>query len=155
MSNDIKNRNIELTIEENLFLSTINTKGLTKFQKKTLCVLYKKLGNISQMCKGMVMTRDVYYRWINNYKDDTYKKAVYEIQEGIKDDLESTLYKKAIIDKDTAALIWLSKVKLKNRGYGEQNNFKTKVNSKTVNKYANWTNEKLDKKIIRLKKMLR
>lgn len=155
MSNNVKNRAITLTIEDDLFLSSVNTTGLTKFQKKTLCVLHKKLGNVSQMCKGMVMTRDVYYRWVNDNKDDTYKKAVYEIQEGLKDDIESAMYAKALIDKDTNMLIWLSKVKMKDRGYFEQNNIKTKFETKNPNRYANWTDEQLDEEIAKQKKLNR
>lgn len=77
-----------------------------------------KLNNISATCKHIGVSRQTYYDWINS--DPDFKAEVDDLQEVIKDMIESAMFQKAIVQQDTSMLIWLSKTKLKDRGYVEK-----------------------------------
>lgn len=50
----------------------------------------------------------------------THKKATEDANEAFYDKLETTMFGKTITNKDTPMLIWLSKIKMKHRGYVEK-----------------------------------
>ncbi|MDD3907436.1 MAG: hypothetical protein PHF34_04400 [Bacteroidales bacterium] len=90
-----------------------------KQRKKRFLKTYKaRLCNVSKCCEVCGISRQTYYQWMN--KDDKFKKAIEDEREAFYDDLETTMYSKAITDKDTAMLIWISKTKMKDRGYVEK-----------------------------------
>ena len=87
-------------------------------QKKFLELFEKKLCNIKATCMAIQISRQTYYNWMD--KVDTFKKGVEDIVESFYDDLETKMYKKAIIDEDNTMLIFLAKTKMKHRGYTER-----------------------------------
>jgi hypothetical protein len=87
-------------------------------QKKFLELFEKKLCNIKATCMAIQISRQTYYNWMD--KVDTFKKEVEDIVESFYDDLETKLYKKAIVDEDNTILIFLAKTKMKHRGYTER-----------------------------------
>lgn len=93
-------------------------KRLTKRQKDFLRVFPKKLCNISKTCESQKLSRQTFYTWMD--KCDIFKKEVENIVESQKDDLETALYKQALVDENTTVLIFLAKTKMKERGYVEQ-----------------------------------
>lgn len=87
-------------------------------QQRFLQVFEKKLCNIKATCLAVKISRQTYYNWID--KVDTFKKEIDDVQESFFDDLETKLYKKAIVDEDNTMLIFLAKTKMKHRGYTER-----------------------------------
>lgn len=87
-------------------------------QARFLQVFEKKLCNIKATCLAVQISRQTYYNWVD--KVDTFKKEIDDIQESFFDDLETKLYKKAMIDEDNTMLIFLAKTKMKHRGYTER-----------------------------------
>ena len=97
----------------------IKKRQTTKQKKKRFLELFaKRLCNVSKTCDVVGISRNTFYRWC--YEDDMFKKGIENEHERFYDDLETTMYSKAITDKDTAMLIWLSKTKMKHRGYIEK-----------------------------------
>lgn len=111
--------NEEKVIPENV-AKTLKKKAETTVQKKKrfIKVFASRLCNVSKTCDVVGISRNTYYRWCD--EDDKFKKAVENEEERFYDDLETTMYSKAITDKDTTMLIWLSKTKMKHRGYVEK-----------------------------------
>jgi len=95
-------------------------KAVTTAQKKKKFIktYASRLCNVSKTCDVVGISRNTYYRWCD--EDDKFKNAVDNEQEKFYDDLETTMYSKAITDKDTTMLIWISKTKMKHRGYVEK-----------------------------------
>lgn len=91
---------------------------MAKRQKDFIEVFPKKDCNISQTCKAINISRETYNRWYNS--NEKFRKAIDEIREAYKDDVESKIYKVALIDENPTMLIWLSKTQLKDRGYIEK-----------------------------------
>jgi len=97
---------------------TKEEKELKVKQERFLQVFEKKLCNIKATCLAVQISRQTYYNWMD--KVDTFKKEIADVQESFFDDLETKLYKKAIIDEDNTMLIFLAKTKMKHRGYTER-----------------------------------
>lgn len=93
-------------------------KRITTKQRKFLDVFPKKLCNIAQTCKSVEISRETFYRWYDNY--DNFKKEIDEARENTYDDLESKLYKLALVDENPTILIFMAKTKMKERGYIEK-----------------------------------
>lgn len=99
----------------------------TKKKKKLfLTALSKRMLNVSKACEVIGISRNTAYRWRD--KDDTFKKEWDSIAEAFFDDIETVMFSKATIEKDTTMLIWLSKTKMKNRGYVEKTEVDATVN---------------------------
>ena len=111
--------NEEKVIPENV-AKTLKKKAETTAQKKKrfIKVFASRICNVSKTCDVVGISRNTYYRWCD--EDDKFKNAVENEEERFYDDLETTMYSKAITDKDTTMLIWLSKTKMKHRGYVEK-----------------------------------
>lgn len=107
---------------EKINLETDEYKSLTDNQKRFLSVFPVKMCNVSQTCKAVNLSRWTYYRW--RAECDIFKNASDEIIESLYDNLESVMFKKALIEENTTMLIWLSKTKMKDRGYVEQQEIK-------------------------------
>lgn len=80
-------------------------------------VLTTALYNINYACKQVGIQRRTYYRWLED--DSEFKRACNEIDESIKDEVETFLQKK-IQEGDTASTIFYLKTKAKDRGYVER-----------------------------------
>ena len=106
--------------------NTENTKtkvtNVTSSTKKDnfLKALKNNLGNISQACKASKISRQTYYRWIDD--DVEFEEKCKDVEESLLDLAESRLLEK--IDKyDTTSIIFFLKTKGKKRGYVEKQEF--------------------------------
>lgn len=90
--------------------------GLTRVQEQFIDLFPKKLLNVSATCRTVGISRQTFYRWREN--SDTFSVFMYNIVEGFKDDVETILYKKVLIEQDFKALCFLAEAKMKDRGYG-------------------------------------
>lgn len=95
-------------------------KALTTKQRQRLFLeaLSKRLLNVSAACKVVGISRNTAYRWRDTC--DAFKKEWDNVEEEFYDNIETAMFSKATIDKDTTMLIWLSKTKMKHRGYVEK-----------------------------------
>ena len=148
----VKNRQnkneIVLTAKDKDFLRGYSVNGLTITQKKFLCVFYVRLCNVSQSCRALGISRQTFYRWCKGYKSDTFSMAVREVEESLFDDVESIMYEKIFVNKDSQMLIHFSKTKMKSRGYIET--VENKMSKQLLNQVKLLTNEELDAEIFRL-----
>ena len=148
----VKNRQnkneIVLTAKDKDFLRGYSVNGLTITQKKFLCVFYIRLCNVSQSCRALGISRQTFYRWCKGYKSDTFSMAVREVEESLFDDVESIMYEKIFVNKDSQMLIHFSKTKMKSRGYIET--VENKMSKQLLNQVKLLTNEELDAEIFRL-----
>ncbi len=90
--------------------------GLTRVQEQFIDLFPKKLLNVSATCRTVGISRQTFYRWREN--SDTFSVFLHNIIEGFKDDVETILYKKVLIEHDFKALCFLAEAKMKDRGYG-------------------------------------
>lgn len=90
------------------------TDKLTPQMIKFLEVLPKKLANISATCRAVHISRQTYYNWSKS--NVIFAERVWEVREGVYDDVETLLYTIAI-GGNTTALIFYSKCQMRNRGY--------------------------------------
>lgn len=113
-----------------------DTVGITALQEKFL-EHYVKMGNISVACQKIGVTRTVYTRWRNS--NVFFAEFVDSAKENLKDAIETTLYQKAVVEKDTACLIFLAKTILKDRGYTQRKEIDQRVVQHNIN-----TTQKID-----------
>ena len=73
--------------------------------------------NIKRSCKAINVSRQTYYDWIG--KSDIFKKAVEDIKEGFKDDVETAMAQE-LANGNTTMMIFFAKTKMKDRGYIEK-----------------------------------
>ena len=148
----VKNRQnkneIVLTAKDKDFLRGYSVNGLTIIQKKFLCVFYVRLCNVSQSCRAVGISRQTFYRWCKGYKSDSFSMAVKEVEESLFDDVESIMYEKIFVNKDSQMLIHFSKTKMKSRGYIET--VENKMSKQLLNQVKLLTNEELDAEKFRL-----
>lgn len=90
----------------------------TKKKQKIFIKIFIKNNALVQLsCEEAKITRETYYRWINDYPE--FKKAIDDAVEHKLDLLENRLNK--LIEKgDTQATIFATKCLLKHRGYKEK-----------------------------------
>lgn len=86
-------------------------------KKRFIEALEKKLGNISDACKAMNMSRQTFYDW--KEQDDDFKEDVENVKEGLLDLAESKLLEN-IKKNENIAIIFFLKTKGKQRGYIEK-----------------------------------
>jgi len=106
----------------------INTE---KKKEMFLAALIDSMGNISESCKAVQISRQTFYNWIE--KDGEFKRKVDEVNESLIDFAETQLMKK-IKEGDTTALIFFLKTKGKTRGYSEKPDVEVNVNAEKINK---------------------
>lgn len=106
---------LPVNVEESLKVRKLTT---AQKKRKFLKAYSTRLCNVTTACQVVGISRTAYYKWVN--KDNAFKKAIEVANEEFFDSLETTMYSKAITDKDTTMLIWLSKTKMKHRGYVEK-----------------------------------
>jgi len=87
---------------------------------------YADTMDISKGLEAVGVTRRTFYNWM---KDDNFKENFEDVTEGFKDWIESHLLQK-VAKGDTAATIFVSKCRLRDRGYGPDNWIaKTEINN--------------------------
>jgi hypothetical protein len=131
--------------------------GLTELQIKFLKTFVKKLANIKQTCEAVKIHRTTYNQWKND--NLVFAEEVQAVEEGLFDDVESILYQKVFVDKDTTSLIWFTKTKMKHRGYTEKQevdmNAHVTGDIRSFNKSANLSPEELQAEIDRYEAMMK
>lgn len=95
-------------------------------QRRFLKAYDSRLLNVSTAAAVSGVVRQTVYKWRD--RCDTFKKAMSDIEEDFYDKLETTMFSKAITEQDTTMLIWLSKTKMKQRGYVEKQEQEVTVN---------------------------
>ncbi|WP_106828082.1 hypothetical protein [Parabacteroides pacaensis] len=101
----------------------LNTK-----QKKELFLkaLDARMLNVTSACKAASISRTLAYKWKS--KDADFAEKWKEVEESFYDKLETTMFAKALTEQDNTMLIWLSKTKMKHRGYVEKTESDLNVN---------------------------
>ena len=100
---------------ENNKTKVTNVTSSTK-KDNFLKALKNNLGNISQACKSSKISRQTYYRWVDD--DVEFEEQCKNVEESLLDLAENRLLEK--IDKyDTTSIIFFLKTKGKKRGYNE------------------------------------
>ena len=85
-------------------------------KEKFLKGLKSNLGNITEACKSVNISRQTYYRWIE--ADKEFEQSCRDAEESLLDLAENRLLEK--IDKyDTTSIIFFLKTKGRKRGYNE------------------------------------
>ncbi len=89
-------------------------------QKKTkfLKALEARMLNVTAACEAVEISRSIAYKWKTN--DPDFAEKWKEAEESFYDKLETTMFAKALTEQDNTMLIWLSKTKMKHRGYVEK-----------------------------------
>lgn len=89
-------------------------------QKKTkfLKALEARMLNVTAACEAVEISRSIAYKWKTN--DPDFAEKWKEVEESFYDKLETTMFAKALTEQDNTMLIWLSKTKMKHRGYVEK-----------------------------------
>lgn len=89
-------------------------------QKKILFLkaLDARLLNVTKACEAVSISRALAYKWRES--DPEFKSKWEEVEEAFKDKIETCMFTKAITEQDNTMLIWLSKTKLRDRGYVEK-----------------------------------
>ena len=104
---------------ENIKTEVTNVTSSTK-KDNFLKALKNNLGNISQACKSSKISRQTYYRWVDD--DVEFEEQCKNVEESLLDLAENRLLEK--IDKyDTTSIIFFLKTKGKKRGYVEKQEF--------------------------------
>ena len=104
---------------ENNKTKVTNVTSSTK-KDNFLKALKNNLGNISQACKSSKISRQTYYRWIDD--DVEFEEQCKNVEESLLDLAENRLLEK--IDKyDTTSIIFFLKTKGKKRGDVEKQEF--------------------------------
>lgn len=85
---------------------------------KFLKALEARMLNVTAACEAVEISRSIAYKWKSN--DPDFAEKWKEVEESFYDKLETTMFAKALTGQDNTMLIWLSKTKMKHRGYVEK-----------------------------------
>ena len=85
---------------------------------KFLKALDARMLNVTAACEAVEISRSIAYKWKAN--DPDFAEKWKEVEESFYDKLETTMFAKALTEHDNTMLIWLSKTKMKHRGYVEK-----------------------------------
>lgn len=85
---------------------------------KFLKALEARMLNVTAACEAVEISRSIAYKWKSN--DSDFAEKWKEVEESFYDKLETTMFAKALTEQDNTMLIWLSKTKMKHRGYVEK-----------------------------------
>jgi len=110
---------LETTPDDQLTKDQLNRRELQVLHNKKalLEALEKSLGIVTTACKAVGLSRQAYYRYLN---DPAFEKAVMDLNEVAKDFVESQLHKQ-IKNGSTVGAIFYLKHKAKDRGYTGMN----------------------------------
>ena len=104
-------------------------KELTEKQQEFIDRFADEFGlNVKRTCEAVGIARQTYYRWLECDNSDTFRVAVEDATEGMKDDVEQAMYSKMIADENVPLMIHFSKTKMRERGYGEHQTVKHEGN---------------------------
>lgn len=92
-----------------------------------LKALEQRMLNVSAAVQIAGICRKTAYNWKES--DAEFAQKWHEVEEAFFDKLETTMYAKALTEQDSTMLIWLSKTKMKSRGYVEKTEVDANVNT--------------------------
>ena len=110
---------------------------LDDLKKALIQVLEKNLGNISEACKAVRISRQTHYNWQDS--DPAYREACENVIERSIDFAESMLMKR-ISEGDTTATIFFLKTKGRGRGYIERQ----QVETRQVTQFSEMSDDELN-----------
>lgn len=96
--------------------TTTKKKSQTRKKAAVLSAYDKSLGNVSETCKSVGISRETFYRW--QREDNDFRSKVEETNEANIDFAEATLLRNIREGKETSLIFYL-KTKGKKRGYIE------------------------------------
>ena len=101
--------------KENVTNVTKNERESTR-RKKALFIkkYFLSIGNISRICKTVNISRQQYYRWLEN--DEKFKQAIRDEEAGLIDLVESQAFI-LIIEKNPTMIKYFLQTRGKDRGY--------------------------------------
>jgi len=120
--------------EKSLQNASVIFKRSFEKRKQRFLKAYEANGfNVSDACRKTGVRRDVIYRWKKD--DPEFANAMWEIEESIKDFVESQMIKQ-IRNNNPAMIMWFLETKGKNRGYTRkfevENNVKIELNTEQI-----------------------
>jgi len=121
---------------------------LSKLEKKLVESFKKNNAVVSATCESLRISRNTFYLHLK--ANQAFRDAIDEIKYRIDDMLEQTAVAKALVDKDTAMLIFMLKTRLKNRGYIER--IQTEVESRNTTT-LNFNGMTFDEKLALMKEL--
>jgi len=92
--------------------------GLRGKKKLMIEALKKHLGSVTHAARVVGIARTTHYNWLNT--DSEYQQSAEEIDDYILDLVESALYNKIMIDKDTQSILFYLRTKGARRGFIEK-----------------------------------
>ncbi len=96
-------------------------------KEKFLKALDARMLNVTSACEAAGISRSLVYKWKDC--DEEFAERWREVEESFYDKLETTMFAKALTEQDSTMLIWLSKTKMKHRGYVEKTEADVNVNA--------------------------
>ena len=91
--------------------------GLKDNQVKFINAYVNNYCNVSKACLSIDISRETYYAWLN--KSDTFKQAVEQAKEALKDRWEDEINKQVFEDRNPVVLNKFAPMVLKDRGYAD------------------------------------
>jgi len=91
--------------------------GLKDNQVKFINAYVNSYCNVSQACKSIDIARETYYCWMK--KSDTFRQAVDQAREALKDRWENEIHKQVFEDRNPVVLNKFAPMVLKDRGYAD------------------------------------
>jgi len=102
-------------------------KKTAEMQERFLKAFEQRMLNVSAACEVAGVSRMTVYLW--REKDEAFAQRWHDAEENFYDKLETTMFAKALSEQDNTMLIWLSKTKMKHRGYVEKTEIDANVNT--------------------------
>ena len=120
-------------------MGRISKEQIQKNKENLIKALKKSLGNISQACDMVGLSRMTYNNYKNN--DSKFAEKVEEINERAIDFVESKLFKNIENQKETSIIFFL-KTRAKHRGYVEKTETDITSNGERIGiPISNWADE--------------
>jgi|TARA_R110002073_G_scaffold149562_2_gene303386 hypothetical protein len=91
--------------------------GLKDNQVKFINAYVNNYCNVSKACLSIDISRETYYAWIN--KSDTFRQAVEQAKEALKDRWEDEINKQVFEDRNPVVLNKFAPMVLRDRGYAD------------------------------------
>lgn len=122
--------------------------GITELQEAFLEKYEKHMLNVKAASKAVPIDRTTFYRWRST--NDTFRQMAEEIEQGLKEDVQSIIHQKIFVEKDNAMIMMFAKSKMTDMGYGEKVT-NTNLNVST-SKYDDMSIEELEAELAKVQK---
>ena len=105
-------------MDNNLPIPILIREGISDKQLKFINALVSGYNNISGACASAGIHRSTYYEWKNT--SDSFVEALDQAKEGLKDRVESEIYRHIFEDRNPVVLNKFAPKMLKDRGLGDE-----------------------------------